>query len=161
VAEKQPRRQVARGRGALGESGAEVSAAVRKAANVLESELSSSLAGVKSVESRLTKDRRVDEKAFDEVIQRFRGNAHEFIDMASSRVADLRSEDVQDLSKRLTADAHALFDSLINIMGMAPEVMNRLAARGEEMFPEPKRSAESQPGPQASSGRTPARVRKQ
>jgi hypothetical protein len=142
VAPKQSRRLSSRSREGLVESGAEVSAAVRKAATVLESELSSSLAGVRRLESRFTKDRRVDEKAFDEVVQRLRRNAHEFIDMASSRLADLRSEDVQDLSRRLTADAHDLFDTMINMVGMAPDVINRLAARTDEAPPVSKRSGE-------------------
>lgn len=132
---RRPRRS---GGGRLTTSGAEVSAAVRKAAKVLENELQSSLAGVRRLESRFTEDRRVDEKAFDEVLQRFRSNAHAFIDIAASRVADLRSDDVQDLSRRLTADAHELFDTMISMVGMAPDVINRIAARTDEALPNAK-----------------------
>jgi hypothetical protein len=126
------------GGGGLSQSGAEVSAAVRKAANVLEKELQSSLAGVRRLESQFTKDRRVDERAFEELLERFRGNAHAFIDIAASRVADLRSDDVQDLSRRLTADTHELFDAMISMVGMAPDAINRIAAGADEVLPAAK-----------------------
>ena len=152
MAENQARKRSGRSR-RLEASSAEVSVAVRKAATVLESELSTSLADLRRLESRLTGDRRVDDKAFDEVVQRFRANAHEFIDMASNRVADLRSDEVQDLSRRLTADAHSLFDSVISMVGMAPDVINRLAARAEREFPASDKAGETRSGNRAASPR--------
>ena len=143
--EKQPRRRQTTRKQAtrkprLGAAADDASTAVQQAANVLESELSSSLAGVRKIQERFTKERRVDQKEFDQVLERFRANAHELIDVASARMGDLRSDDVQDLSQRLTADAHDLFDTALNLLGAAPDVVNRLAARAEEQFPEPSKA---------------------
>ena len=113
--------------------------------------------GRASRQHRVTKERRVDQKEFDEVLDRFRVNAHELIVVAAGRMADLRSPDVQDLSQRLTTDAHDLFDTMLNLVGMAPDIVNRLAARGETQLPQPAK-------PRARSAtqrrRTQARTRK-
>jgi hypothetical protein len=148
VAAKQPRKKAQRDSRPLVDASAEASAAVRKAASVLEGELSAGLAGVRTLQTRFTKERRIDQAEFDEVLQRFRANAHEFIDVAAARAADLRSPDVQDLSQRLTTDAHDLFDSMISMLGMAPEIINRLAARAEQAVPTPG-AAETDPRPPA------------
>jgi hypothetical protein len=138
VPEKQPRRRQAKRKPQRLEGAAQdASTAVTQAATVLEKELSSSLAGVRKIQQRFTKERRVDQKEFDAVLERFRGNAHELIDAAAARMADLRSDDVQDLSQRLTTDAHDLFDTMLNLVGMAPDIVNRLAGQAEKQFPEP------------------------
>jgi hypothetical protein len=138
VPEKQPRRRQTKRQPRRLEGAADnASTAVRQAATVLEKELSAGLAGVQKIERRFTKERRVDQKEFDEVLERFRTNAHEFIDVAAGRMTDLRSPDVQDLSQRLTTDAHDLFDTVLNLVGMAPDIVNRLAGRAEAQFPEP------------------------
>ena len=126
---------------------ASASAAVREAASVLERELAAGLAGVRRVETRFTKERRVDPGEFDEVLERFRSNAHELIDVASARVTELGSDDVADLSTRLTRDAHDLFDVALDLVRMAPDAINRLAAKGEQVFPEPRQSDDSAPRP--------------
>jgi hypothetical protein len=146
---QQPRRRQAKRKSPRLEAAADdASTAVRQAATVLESELSSGLAGVRKIQQRFTKERRVDQKEFDEVLERFRGNAHELIDVAAGRMADLRAPDVQDLSQRLTADAHDLFDTVLNLVGMAPDIVNRLAGRAEAQFPEP-----AKPKPRSSTQR--------
>jgi len=120
----------------LDEAARDGSRAVRQAASVLETELATGLAGVRKVETRFTKERRVEQKDFDEILEQARQTTHQLIDVASGRVADLRSEEIQDLSSRLTSDAHDLFDTMINIVSMAPDVINRLAARAEKALPE-------------------------
>jgi hypothetical protein len=114
----------------------DASRAVRQAASVLEAELATGLAGVRKVETRFTKERRVEQKDFDEILEQARQTTHQLIDVASGRVADLRSDEFQDISSRLTSDAHDLFDTMINMVGMAPDVINRLAARAEKALPE-------------------------
>jgi hypothetical protein len=116
---------------------ASASAAVRQAASVLERELAAGLAGVRKVETRFTKERRVDPGEFDAVLERFRSNAHELIDVTSARVVELGSDDVADLSKRLTRDAHDLFDVALDMFKLAPDAINRLVAKGEQVLPEP------------------------
>jgi hypothetical protein len=140
VPEKQPRKPAKRKPRQLEPAADDASTAVRQAATVLEGELSSGLAGVRKIQERLTKERRLDQKEFDEVLERFRANAHELIDVAAGRMADLRSGEVQDLSQRLTTDAHDLFDTVLNLVGMAPDIVNRLAARAETELPEPAKS---------------------
>lgn len=157
AAKKQPPKRVQRNPQQFADAASDASTAVRQAASVLESELASGLAGVRKLETRFTKERRVDQKEFDEVLHRFRANAHEFIDVAAARMADLRSPDVQDLSQRLTTDAHDLFDTMINMLGMAPDIINRLAARGESVVPEPSTAAK----PRAKSANTRTRSRPQ
>jgi hypothetical protein len=143
--EKQTRRRQSKRKSQRLEGAAQdASTAVTQAATVLEDELSSGLAGVRKIERRFTKERRVDQKEFDEVLERFRTNAHELIDVAAGRMADLRSDEVEDLSRRLTTDAHDLFDTVLNLVGMAPDIVNRLAARAEEQFPEPAKRRASQ-----------------
>lgn len=124
----------------LGDAAADASSAARQAASVLESELAAGLAGVRQLEARFTKEGRVDQKEFDAVLQRLRVNAHEFIDVAAARMADLRSSDVEDLSQRLTADAHDFFDIVINMLQVAPDVVNRLVAKADAVAPEPKKT---------------------
>jgi hypothetical protein len=122
---------------------ASASAAVRQAASVLERELAAGLAGLRKVEVRFTEERRVDPAEFDQVVERFRSNAHELIDVASARISELGSDDVVDLSKRLTRDAHDLFDVALDLVRMAPDAINRLAAKGEQVFPEPRQTDDS------------------
>jgi hypothetical protein len=131
---------------------ASASAAVREAASVLERELAAGLAGVRRVETRFTQERRVDPGEFDEVLERFRSNAHELIDVASARVTELGSDDVADLSKRLTRDAHDLFDVALDMFKLAPDAINRLVAKGEQVLPEPTDGPPQQPKPRSTRG---------
>jgi hypothetical protein len=156
MTQRQPPRKKQGKRPGLGESAANASTAVRQAVSVLENELSSGLADVRKIERRFTKEHRIDQKEFDAVLKRFQTNAHELIDVAAARVADLSSPDVQDLSQRLTHDAHQLFDVVIGMVGMAPEIMNRLTAKAEKAAPKPAaepkpraRSAGQRPRPRA------------
>jgi hypothetical protein len=128
---------------------ASASAAVREAASVLERELAAGLAGVRRVETRFTQERRVDPGEFDEVLERFRSNAHELIDVASARVTELGSDDVADLSKRLTRDAHDLFDVALDMFKLAPDAINRLVAKGEQALPEPSDGPSQKPKPRS------------
>jgi hypothetical protein len=116
---------------------ADGSAAVRQAASVLERELAAGLAGVRRLGTRFSEERRVDQAEFEDVLERFRTNAHELIDAASARVTELGSEDVQDLSRRLTRDAHDLFDTFADLFRLAPDMINRVAALTERTLPEP------------------------
>src|SRR5262245_12217604 len=116
---------------------ADGSAAVQQAASVLERELAAGLTGVRRLGTRFTEERRVDQAEFEDVLERFRTNAHELIDVASARVTELGSEDVQDLSRRLTRDAHDLFDTFLDLFRLAPDMVNRVAALTERTLPEP------------------------
>lgn len=103
--------------------------AVRQAAAVLEGELASGLVGIRRMQERFTGDRHVDQSEFNAVLEQLRTNAHDLIALAAGRVADLRSDDVQDLSQRFTADAHEVVDTLTGLVGLAPDIINRLSSR--------------------------------
>jgi hypothetical protein len=137
---------------------ADASAVVLEAASVLETELASSLAGVRKLEARFSDEHRVDQKEFDELRERLRTSAHEFIDAAAGRMADLRTSEAQDLTKRLASDGHALFDTMINLLGLAPDIVNRLAAQAEEAAPDPPKRTTASPKPPASRRRSPAKT---
>jgi uncharacterized protein YidB (DUF937 family) len=115
----------------LGGAAEQASSAVRQAASVLETELAAGLAGVQKLERRFTSERRIDEDELADVLSRFRANAHELIDVGSARLEDVRSPDVRDLTQRLTLDAHNLLDTMVNLLGTAPELVDRLTVRGD------------------------------
>src|ERR1700722_16709593 len=88
------------------------SQAVRQATEVLEEQLSAGLAGVRKGTAGLAEERQIDEPAVDEVRERVRSSAHEFIGLAAGRVSDLKADDVQNLAERFAADAHSMFDAV-------------------------------------------------
>jgi len=135
----------------------QTSTAVREAASVLESELATGLAGVRKIERRFTEERRVNQAEFDDVLERFRTDIHEFIDVGSARIADLQSPDANDLSQRFTADAHHLFDTMVNMLGMAPEIVDRLVARADSAAPVPAAKKRSTQTARAPRKRSPTR----
>jgi hypothetical protein len=111
--------------------GEEASRVAQRAASVLEEEVAAGIPEAQRVERRLTEERRVDEGEFSELTQRFRKNVHELITLASDRVAELRTDEMQDLVQRFTSDAHTVFDTMMNLVNLAPEAINRLAERTE------------------------------
>jgi hypothetical protein len=137
---------------------ADASAVVLEAASVLETELASSLAGVRKLEARFSDEHRVDQKEFDELRERLRTSAHEFIDAAAGRMADLRSSEAQDLTQRLASDGHALFDTMINLLGLAPDIVNRLAVQAEEATSDPSKRTSPRAKPPVSRRRSPAQT---
>jgi hypothetical protein len=102
---------------------------VREAASVLEEELAGGIAEARRLQDRLIQDRRVDPEAFRSTMDRLRRDGHELIDLAADRVADFRADDVQDLARRFTRDAHDVLDSVIALVDQAPDIVNGLAER--------------------------------
>ncbi|MFF5173208.1 hypothetical protein ACFY3U_11275 [Micromonospora sp. NPDC000089] len=117
----------ARGDERFDQAGDDVSAAVTRAASVLEEELSAGIASARRVSERLTADRRVDPTAFDEVVGRIRKDSHSLIDMVVAQlpVADERGE----VARRYAADAHDVLDSLLDLARLTPELANGLVDR--------------------------------
>ncbi len=129
---------------------------MKQAAAVLEGELASGLVGVRRMQERFTSEQRIDQGEFDLVLERFRSNAHDLIALAGGRVADLRSDEVQDLSERLTTDAHEVLDTFLGLAALAPDILNRLAAEGDSMIPT---SAAGTGRPSRSSATSPSAAR--
>ena len=121
------------------------SEAVRQAAAVLEKELAAGVSGVQRLGAHLTKERRVDQEAFDEVLARLRANAHEFVGVAANRVGDLRADDVQELAAQFSTHAQDLLDTVINMVSVAPDMLNRVISAGQETDIPPKPVVASAP----------------
>jgi hypothetical protein len=121
-------RQTARGTAPLEDAASDASEAVRQAASVLEKELAAGVSGFQRLGAHLVKERRVDQAAFDDVLNRLRANAHEFVGVAANRVGDLRSEDVQELATEFSTHAQDLLDTVINMISVAPDLLNRVMA---------------------------------
>jgi hypothetical protein len=117
---------------------------VRQAAAVLEKELAAGVSGFQRLGAGIARERRVDQEAFDEVLGRLRANAKEFVGVAANRVGDLRSEDVQELADQFSTHAQDLLDTVISMVSIAPDMLNRVMAGGQ-------RSAD-QPAPRRASG---------
>jgi hypothetical protein len=132
------------------------SEAVRQAAAVLEKELASGVNGVQRLGAHLTEEHRVDQEAFDEVLARLRANTHEFVGVAANRVGDLRADDVQDLAAQFSTHAQDLLDAVINMVSVAPDMLNRVIAAGQQGDP-PRAAAASRPAAKAGGAKRPAR----
>ena len=130
------------------DAAAATSSAVRQAAEVLEEQLSTGLAGARRLSAGFARDHRVDRAAFDEVLERLRSSAHELIDVVAAQAPDLGTQEVQGLAARFAADAHSMFDVMIDLATTAPDLANRLAGAAErEGVPRPtaKRPATRRP----------------
>ena len=101
---------------------------VQQAAAVLEKELSASLVDAHKLGKSLADDRRVDNESLDKLIDRFRATAHQLIDVAGGRFDDLRSGEVQELTERFSHDAREAVDAFADLLGLAPDILNRLTS---------------------------------
>jgi hypothetical protein len=106
----------------------DASEAVRQAASVLQKELAAGVSGFQRLGAGIAKERRVDQEAFDEVLNRLRANAKEFVAVAANRMGDLRSEDVQELANQFSVHAQDLLDTVISMVSIAPDMLNRMIA---------------------------------
>jgi hypothetical protein len=122
----------------------DASEAVRQAASVLERELAAGVSGFQRLGAQIAEEHRVDQEAFDEVLGRLRANAKEFVGVAASRVGDLRSEDVQELATQFSTHAQDLLDTVISMVSIAPDMLNRVMAGS--------RAPADQPAPRRVSG---------
>lgn len=121
------------------------SEAVRRAAAVLEGELASSMSGLHRLREAVTEERRIDQEAFDDVLRRLKANGRELIEVSANRIGDLRQDDVQELAAQFSSHAQDLFDTTVSLVTMVPDILNRLAARGEERLDEPDEPGRTQP----------------
>jgi hypothetical protein len=108
------------------ESGSETSDAVQRAASVFEEELAAGLAGAEKLEQRFRAEHRIDPDELNTIVQRFRDDGHNVIEVLAERLGDFQSEDMRSLAQRFTKDAHGLLDTFANLVNLAPDVVNRL-----------------------------------
>ena len=115
--------------------GAQASATVRQAAEVLEQELSAGLEETRRLQRRFAETGRLEAGDFNEVSARVRSNAHGLIDTTGARFAEMAAGDVQDLLTRFTKDAHEVFDSFMDLVESSPPLINRLLGRADAQTP--------------------------
>lgn len=121
------------------------STAVRQAADVLEEQLSAGLVGLRKVTAGFAEDQRVDQDAFNKVIEQLRSSAHEVLDAALGRVADLGAEDARNLTERFARDAHSAFDAVIDVATVVPSIANKLVAQPGQAQPEQTQRGQASP----------------
>jgi len=124
--------------------GAQASATVRQAAEVLEQELSSGLEETRRLQRRFAETGRLEAGDFNEVSARVRSNAHGLIDTTGARFGEMAADDVQDLLARFTKDAHEVFDSFMDLVESSPPLINRLLGRADAQTPTEAQTTESQ-----------------
>jgi hypothetical protein len=120
------------GRERLAEEAAQV---VRQAASILERELAAGIAGTAKVQGAFSETNRIDPDEFRGVVERVRTDLHELISLAVNRVSELRTDEVHDLAQRLAEDAHAVLDTGMNLVNLAPDAANRVIGRLDRAVP--------------------------
>lgn len=118
---------------------------VRRATDVLESELSSGLGAAEKAQRRFRDERKVDAADLQEALSRFREDGHAVVDLARNLTAELRSESTNTLTQRLFEDADRAMDLALAMVEMAPDLLNRLVEvtgleKGGEKTPSKKPS---------------------
>ncbi len=108
----------------LGPGSAEV---VRKATDVLESELATGLAAAQKAQRRFRDEKKVDAADLQEALSRFREDGHQVVDLARSLTDELRSDSTNELAQRLFKDAHDALDLALGMVELAPDLINRAA----------------------------------
>ena len=155
MANKEPTKKRKASRGArsarkiqdLGPGGAEV---VRKATDVLESELATGLAAAQKVQRRFRDEKKVDPADLQEALSRFREDGHQEVDLARSLTDELRSDSTNELAQRLFKDAHEALDLALGLVDLAPDLINRLTQLtgvDKPLSGEPGRRAEKEEKP--------------
>lgn len=128
----------------LGPGGTEV---VRKATDVLESELATGLAAAQKAQKRFREEKRVDLADLQDALSRFRDDGHQVVDLARSLTGELRSDSTNELTQRLFKDAHDALDLALGLVELAPDLINRVAQMAGADKPQEK--PQDQPRPAA------------
>jgi hypothetical protein len=127
MATKTPKNGPAKGTGrAIKDLGPGTADVVRRASEVLESELAAGLAAARKAEARFRTERRVEAGDFQEALTRFRSDGHELVSLARGLTSELRSQSTDALVQRLFGDADQALDLALSLVEMAPELINRV-----------------------------------
>jgi len=129
---------------------------VRKATDVLESELATGLAAAQKAQRRFREEKKVDLADLQEALSRFREDGHQVVDLARGLTDELRSEATNELTQRLFKDAHDALDLALGLVEMAPDLINRVAQMAGGDKPQEKPSGQA-PKKESVSGGQPRR----
>jgi hypothetical protein len=106
--------------------GAATSQIVLDAALLLDEEVAAGIVAAKTMQERFQKERRVDPDDFQEVLQRFQGDAHQVVSLLKQQFADLSSHENSETVTRLLGNAHNLIDLVVGMVDIGAEVANQL-----------------------------------
>jgi predicted transcriptional regulator len=106
--------------------GAATSDVVMQAASVLEEELAAGIEAAKKAEERFRREGQFNPQDVAGLIERLRLDGHDVVDMVRDRLDVLKSEDADELAKRLANDAHQLVDLAAQMAVQVPDLLNRL-----------------------------------
>jgi methyl-accepting chemotaxis protein len=106
--------------------GRETAETVRRASDVLEGELAASIVAAKKAGERFRRERKLDAADLQEALGRFRADGHELVDAVREMTEELRSAETDALTQRLLRDAHDTLDTVVDLVTLAPDLVNRL-----------------------------------
>src|SRR5262245_61707688 len=106
--------------------GAAATDVVMQAAGVLEEELAAGIDAAKKAEERFCRERKFHAQDFTAILERFRADGHDLVEMARSRLEALKSAETDELAQRLASDAHDMVDLAAQAAVLLPEMLNRL-----------------------------------
>jgi CHASE3 domain sensor protein len=99
---------------------------VRRATDVLEGELAAGIAAARKAGERFHSERRLDAADLQDALARFRADGHELVDAVREMTQELRSAETDALTQRLLTDAHDTLDTVVDLVTLAPDLVNRL-----------------------------------
>ena len=99
---------------------------VRRATEVLEGELAAGVTAARKAGERFKRERKLDAADLEEVLARFRADGHELVEVARELTAELRSDATDALAQKLIVDAHGALDTVLDLVTLAPDLVNRL-----------------------------------
>jgi hypothetical protein len=107
----------------ISQSGSQI---VKDAALLLDEEIAAGIVAAKQMQVRFSRERRIDPSDFKEVLQRFRSNGHEIVNLVNDRISELRSEENAEVVKQLLNNGHSLLDLVVELVSMGAKVADQL-----------------------------------
>ncbi len=99
---------------------------IHKAVSILEEEVAAGIVTAKEVDRSIRENKNVQSDELNKLVARLRNDAHDIVNIVSEQFDELRSEESDDLSKKFQKDAHDAVDVMLNIVDVAPDIINLL-----------------------------------
>lgn len=107
--------------------GASTSQIVLDAAALLDEEVAAGIVAARRIQDRFQKERRFEPGDLDEVLQRFRSNAHDIVNTLNDQFTSLRSSDNDELIGRFLKNTHDLLDLAFGMVTTGAEIVSKFA----------------------------------
>ncbi len=99
---------------------------VQDAAALLDEELASGIVAARKVQQRFQDERKLDPSDLNEALQRFRGDAHQLVDMLNRQISAMSSKENTELATRLVSNSHDLLDLVVGLVNIGVELTNQI-----------------------------------